>query len=104
MIYIVEIPHQRPASCWSAIDENDAMDRINQDLAGRHMAEEASDYDEAIRLNGEDLYAQYVLTTQEAIEALANHGQDWSPHQRERSVSALRRAMLNAGDLEDDQS
>lgn len=29
MIYIIEIPHQRPASCWSVHNELQAVDAIN---------------------------------------------------------------------------
>ena len=103
MLYIIEIPHQRPASCWSALDERDAMDRINEDLARRHIAEEAGDYDEALRLNGEDLYAQYVLSTDEAKKALSDEGKCWNPHQRERGLSALRNAMIEAGEWDDEE-
>lgn len=99
MIYIVEIPHQRPASCWAAIDEQDAMDRINADLAGRHIAEEAENFDDAIRLNGADLYAQYVLTSGDAMDALSTGGKYWNPHQRANGLNALRKKMSDTGEM-----
>lgn len=101
MIYIVEIPHQRPASCWHADDEQDALNRINADLAHRHIAEEAESYEDAIAINGADLYAQHVLSEDEAMEALSSDGKDLAPHQRMKALSALRGEMINAGLLED---
>ena len=100
MIYIIEVPHQRHAFCWSAIDEQDALNRINEDLAGRHMTEEADNFEEAIRLNGADLHAQYVLDVDEAREAIGNDGEHFSPHQRGRALAALRAAMIEVGDYQ----
>lgn len=103
MIYIVEIPHQRPPSAWFAADERGIVDRINAELDRHAMGEQADNFEEAIRINGADLRAQYVLTSDEAMEALRNGGKYWNHHQRERGLEALRLKMVRAGDLEENE-
>jgi len=55
MIYFVEIPHQREASCWSALDSDDAVSRLSLSSAYLNSGE-----------------AVFEKTT--ARELLGNHG------------------------------
>ena len=153
MYYIVEIPHQLPASAWWVSDPAEFIARVRQtwpgqvmwqqstvrqeaaaqDVApddaaamsdsgldalaaqfgldtpiwyveprganGRWTAEPQDEFETLWACNGEDLYDQHWLSTAEALAVVANEGQEWPPHQRERAVRALRRALYNAGDL-----
>ena len=102
MIYIVEIPHQMPAHCWAAANEEDAVSRIfNTFIRSGDTPETDAPFSEWMDYNGSDLHSQHVyLTAAEAVAGLDGI----SGHQSGKATEALRKALLDAGDLGEAQS
>lgn len=99
MIYIVEIPHQLPARCWSALSEADAIVRCYQSFirCGDTPELDAS-FDDWMAYNGSDLSSQRVyMNAAEAIQGL----EEISGHGSGRAVAALRKELIGNGELEE---
>ena len=99
MIYIVEIPHQRPASCWTANDEGDFCAKLAQEF-GRHGDTPAYDatFAEWRDYLARDLHALHVfLDDAVAIAALGDSMFDG--HQGAAARAALRHALIDNGEM-----
>lgn len=96
MIYVVEIPHQRRPSCWSAANEKDFIGRIAEGaIRSGPFIETFSDAEEYL---GSDLHTHRVyLSAAEAIEGL----QTLSGHGSGAAIAALRKELIAQGDLAD---
>lgn len=78
MIYIVEIPHQRPASCWVASNESDFCTRMFETYQ-RHgdTPEDLNDFTAWCEYLEEDLHILHVFVTdEEAIASLSSNAFD----------------------------
>jgi hypothetical protein len=90
MIFIIEVPHQRRASCWTARDKYEVV-RIAQERA-RKSGENIDTYEQAIYYIGHDLHNFAVLESDdEAVDAFSN-GQHpiFSGHQGGYAWDALK--------------
>lgn len=115
MIYVLEVPHQRPAQCWSAGDQDEVIARITRSLSGTSHswlreggnveffdgaelvtkpADQApSEWDYWTTANGDDLSSQIIFeSADEALQYLATPGMQ-VVHQNIAAGSALRREM-----------
>lgn len=115
-IYILEVPHRSIARCWSAIDEQDAMDRteaahsrsggVYDYLArtgeaipfneGEGQYEREATFEEVMDMNGSNLHAQYIfMSDDEALKAL--HTNAIQGHQRYKAILALHEELERNG-------
>ena len=96
-IYILEIPHQRAASCWTATDEADAISKIFQTFVRYDdMPGMAASFDDWCDYNGSDLSSQRVyMTAAEAIQGL----EEISGHGALAAIDALRRQLIDDGEI-----
>ena len=102
MIYIVEIPHQRQPSCWSAHDEADAVSKMWYAtlMLGDKPAPDAP-FAEWIKYNGLELHSQYVfMDAASAIEGLKEIG----GHNAVPAIAALREELKANGELPEEAS
>jgi hypothetical protein len=71
MIYIVEIPHQRPASCWVATSDMDYLDKVAATVMQHRSDETVETLDQADEYLSSDLSGFWRFNSAaEAIEAL----------------------------------
>lgn len=100
MIYIVEIPGQGKARCWSALDEKDAIDRMYQAFVRRGDTPEDGSFADWCEYNGSDLYAQRVyMTAEDAINGLS----EISGHGAYAAIDALRERLIRDGEIEENK-
>ena len=97
MIYIVEIPHQRPPFCWTATDEADAVSKMRQthvkmgDTPG-----DSTTFAEWVKYNGLELHSQYVfMDAAAAIDGIKEIG----GHNAVPAIAALREELRSNGEL-----
>lgn len=101
MIFIVEIHHQRPASCWVATDEADFCARMAEANRRRGDTPDDDTFDAWSDYLASDLHRLHIFTTDaEAIAALDDATFDG--HQGGRARGALE-AKLRAYGLIPDQ-
>ena len=95
MIYIVEIPHQRPASCWTANDEGDFCIKLEQTFERySDTPDYGASFEEWRDYLARDLHALHVFMNEnEAIEAL--NDATFDGHQGASARAALRRALID---------
>lgn len=99
MIYIIEIPHQRPPKCWTAHTEQQAIDAINADAI--RCGETFETFDSALKYNGADLSSQIVCTSDTgAIACLADDSM-WDRHGGGAAYDALRARLIDAALIEE---
>lgn len=97
MIYIVEIPHQRPASCWAAINEKDFC-AIMAEAYQRHdgTPEDWGDFSAWRDYLARDLYDLHVfISDAEAIAALDDT--TFTGHQGARARWSLEQKLIATG-------
>jgi len=84
--YVVEIPHQRPATVWSDDSKRivDAAAEINAER-DEPIIDEVHTLEDAREVLGYDLHNCHILTGSEACDM----AETYEGHQRERVVSAL---------------
>jgi len=88
MIYVVEIPHQRPATCWVAGDESDFCVKMAGAYQRRDDTPDEGTFAAWIDYLGSDLYALHVFVGNEsARSALADNTFDG--HQGGQARAAL---------------
>jgi hypothetical protein len=97
MIYILEIPHQLPAKCWSCDSEADVVRVVTESLLSKRSSYELPEtFADAVEINGHDLHAQYdYMSDAEAIEGLTR----LTGHQADRACQALRAELIANGVL-----
>lgn len=83
MIYIVEVPHQRPAFCWVARSESEAIAVIDTTFSRcGETPDYGASFDEWLEYNGQDLHAQYVFMSDEealkGLKELGGHQSGWA--------------------------
>ena len=100
MIYIVEIPHQRPASCWAVHTEQQAVDAINKQAI--RSGQMFDDFAEAIDYNGDDLSSQLVFMTDDEALAGWRDESNWQRHGGWAARDALRADLICHGLIDDD--
>lgn len=88
MMYVVEIPHQRPASCWTAIDEADFCSRVADASKGCGDTPVAATFDAWRDYLASDLHTLHVFTTDAAALA-ALEDDTFDHHQGARARAAL---------------
>lgn len=77
-IYVIEIPHRMPVTCWTAVDREDLIARTAR--AAERSDAEIAGYDDAIEYLGHDVAGLHVYESEaEAREALASP--IWGGHQ-----------------------
>ena len=98
MIYIVEIPHQRQPFCWSAHDEEDAVDRIYRShINKKYMSDDWKTFSEWVRYNGLELHSQYVfMDAAAAIDGLKEIGKNLA---HVAAIAALHDELKANGEL-----
>lgn len=97
MIYIIEIPHQRPASCWSVHTEQQAVEAIN--AAAMRCGEQVETFAEAVEYNARDLSSQIVLMADAEALAAWRDEATWRRHGGAAARDALRTRLIDAGAL-----
>lgn len=94
MIYILEIPHQRQANCWSKNSESDVIEAIN--ASAMRCGEMFDTLDSATDYLANDLHAcRIYMSDEEALAALEDG--DYTGHQSGRAMQALRDELANNG-------
>ena len=94
MIYILEIPHQRPATCWSKRTESEIISAIN--ASSMRCGEMFDTLDPATDYLASDLHAcRIYMSDEEALAALADG--DYKGHQSGRAMQALRDELASNG-------
>jgi len=102
MIYIVEIPHQRPASCWVATDQADFCARMAEASQRSGDTPENGSFDNWTDYLASDLHRLHVFATDaEAIAALDDSTFDG--HQGGRARAALEQKLIAYGVLSETQ-
>ena len=89
-IYIVEIPHQRPAHAWTAYGEADFVARVQE----ANLSLDIETYEQAQDAVRDDLHCAYIYRGDD--EALTGLTQIYG-HQQFRAVAALRRELEREG-------
>lgn len=100
-IYIIEIPHQRSATCWSRDTEQQIVTAVcaamDQERSG---AERPDTLDQAVEHLSRDL--SRVILLRDDDEALATYIDGIDGHQGGTATAALRAALQRQGVLDDD--
>lgn len=92
MIYILEIPHQRPASCWSRATQSQILGVIAQQAM--RSGESIDNYVAALDWLGSDLNTLHVFDSdEEALDAMG----DLTGHQAGAAYTALRDELISTG-------
>jgi hypothetical protein len=100
-IYIIEIPHQRPASCWAATTEGDVIDTVCATMIRQHSGDELPDtFDQAINYLSSDLSRLIVLRSDDEARALYEEG--IGGHQGGRAWDELKKRLLAEGAIDED--
>ena len=91
-----KIPHQRPASCWTANDEGDFCAKLAQEF-GRHGDTPAYDatFAEWRDYLARDLYALHVFMNEDDAALAALDDATFSGHQGASARAALRQALID---------
>ena len=100
MIYIIEIPHQRPPKCWAVHTEQQAIDAIND--GARRCGEHFETLDDALKYNGSDLSSQIVCSNDGGALACLADDDMWHRHGGAEAREALRGKMVRHGLIDDD--
>jgi hypothetical protein len=87
MIYVIEIPHQRDASCWSRIKAADIVSMIHE-AHNRSGDIIPDDLDGALAFNRKDLSRQVVCMSDSEALALLDDG--IAGHGSKRAMDSLR--------------
>ncbi len=97
MIYIVEIPHQRDAFCWTACGEQDFINRVmeSHERARSDMPIEPT-LESCEKWLGHDLSALYIFPDEETAKGFFTAG-GFHGHQALVADAALRRELGFAG-------
>ena len=105
MIYIVEIPHQRPAGCWVCSDKADFIRRASE--AYRRCGDtpdcdgsEQEQFDAWCEYIGSDLSGFLVYENEDA--AVAGLATDFSRHGGARAAGELYKKLVEYGALKDE--
>lgn len=98
MIYIVEIPHQRPPKCWTAHTGEQIIEAINADAM--RSGEICDTIADAIKYNGADLSSQIFCGTDDCALASLNDDGLWLRHGGAAAREALRDKMIRHGLVE----
>lgn len=100
MIYIVEIPHQRPASCWTAHTEQQAVNAINESAI--RNGETFETFGSAVEYLESDLSSLIACGSDEgALACLADESM-WQRHGGAAARNALRDKMVRHGLIDDE--
>jgi len=96
MIYIVEIPHQRPASCWMALDKDDFCTRLEQTFERySDTPDYGASFEEWRDYLARDLYALHVFMDEDDAALAAMNDVTFSVHHGASARAALRRALID---------
>ena len=93
-IFIVETPHQKPPTCWTAESSPDAITSIAQyllDVRGEELAEDA-DFDDAIEAIASDLQSIKIYASTD--EAAQGYLDGWEGHQSAAAMAALLKEVM----------
>ncbi len=94
MLYIVEIPHQRPASCWVATNKADFCARMAEAYQHHGDTPEDGSFDNWRDYLASDLHHLHVFTTDaEAVAALDDATFDG--HQGGTARAALEQKLID---------
>lgn len=94
MIYVVEIPHQRPAHGWMAYDEDEFINLLQE----RTDSVELTDFEDAVVFLRSDLSNCEVYSTlDQARDALTDDWR-WDGHQGARARAELERLIEESGE------
>ncbi len=100
MIYIVEIPHQKPPRCWAVATAEQLINAIAESNPRCGELPEGNSVDEWLYFNGRDLSNQYVFwTDEEAINGL----NEMSGHGSAEAHDALKATLIRLGVITDEQ-
>ncbi len=94
MIFIVEVPHQRRARCWTARDQGEVI-RIAQERA-RKSGENIDTYEQAVEYIGHDVHNFAVFESDDdALNAFSTGDHPiFNGHQGGRAWDALRERLV----------
>ena len=97
MLYIVEVPHQRPASCWTAENAAEVISMAAHEAL--RSGGEVNSFDQAIDWIAADLHSCAVFVgLAEVVGALDTHP-IFRGHQGARAEAALRAKLIQKGVL-----
>lgn len=96
-IFVVEVPHQRPASAWVAADREDFIDRVNRTGPPNGPL---NDFDASTAYVKEDLHRLYIF---EGGETAAKGLSEITGHQSGHAFTALREKLISYGVFEEVQ-
>jgi len=105
MLYIVEIPHQRPAGCWVCSDKADFINRAwkayirHGDTPGLDGSEQEQ-FDAWCEYIGSDLSGFLVYENEDA--AVAGLATDFSRHGGAQAAGELYKKLVEYGALKDE--
>lgn len=99
MIYIVEIPHQRPPFAWAALDEFAVIGAIEKtNIRNGDVPEYGASFQDWLDYNATDLSKQYVfMNGADAIDGL----EEINGHGSAAAIDALRKLLVEYGELEE---
>lgn len=98
MIYIVEIPHSRRASCWTALSRQDFINKCAATYQSYGNTPESGSFEDWVAYNGRDLSSQYVYeSSAEANQALRNG--EITGHGSGAALSALKAQLIRWGEI-----